>query len=184
VSNLLYIVGPPGVGKSTLMATLTGGLHRVPRSGPVPHDTLHRRMTPPESARLVGAELGRHRDSFSGTDAMSMSIQPKAIEWIASKPYPLILGEGARLGTVGFLMAARSAGYAVDLVYLDAGEATLAQRRLGRGSDQNEQWMRGAATRARRLIERMELDARVHHLDATLPVRVLAELVTGLGVLW
>jgi ribose 1,5-bisphosphokinase PhnN len=177
MNTLLYLVGPPGVGKSTLMAEITAGLHRVPYSGPVPHDGLYRRMTPPETARSVGVEIGKRRESFSGTDALGMAVQPKAVEWIARRPHALVLGEGARLGTVGFLHAARSAGYRVIVVHLDSDEATLAARRLQRGSRQNEQWVRGATTRARRLAERMELDAEVHWLDGTMdPAGLAAEV--------
>jgi chloramphenicol 3-O-phosphotransferase len=59
---------------------------------------------------------------------------------------------------VGFLHAARAAGYRLHLVHLRASDSTLAARRRGRGSDQNPVWVRGAETRARRLVERMGLD--------------------------
>jgi ribose 1,5-bisphosphokinase PhnN len=179
--NLLYIVGPPGVGKSTLMAALTARCERRARVSPFAHDHLLRHdPSGLLSSDPVAVELGKHRDSFSGTDALSMSVQPKAMEWICSKPSPLVLGEGARLGTVGFLMAARSAGYRVTLVHLEADQRTLAERRRARGSLQNEQWMRGAETRAARLAERMSMDADVHVIRADRPPNRMADFIIGL----
>lgn len=160
--DLVYIVGPPGVGKSSVMEELTAGCDRLTAlHTPVPHDVL---LIPDDddTAADVAIELGRHRDSFSGTDALGMSIQPQAVEWIATRPHRLVLGEGARLATVGFLHAARAAGYTVHLVHLSARDNALAERRRGRGSDQSPVWVRGATTRARRIMERMAMDADLH----------------------
>jgi hypothetical protein len=106
-----------------------------------------------------------------------MSIQPRAIEWIATRPRPLVLGEGARLGTVGFLHAGRNAGYRIHLVHLDAPERILVQRRLQRGSNQSPVWMRGATTRASRIMERMAEDAERHYLSSDAPVEDLVREV-------
>jgi ribose 1,5-bisphosphokinase PhnN len=178
--TLVYIVGPPGSGKSSLMAALTGRCRRMPRSGALPHDTLYRPNIPPQPATIVGAEIGRIRDSFSGTDALSMSIQPRAVEWISGVPEDLVLGEGARLGNVGFLSAARAAGYDVHLVYLTASPSTLLFHRTQRDSTQSERWMRGGETRARRVVERMEADVTVHRLASDdLTPEELAVHLTG-----
>jgi hypothetical protein len=172
--NLLYVVGAPGAGKSTLMAELTAGAARVPRPGPPPHDQMGERA----------AELGRRREGFSGTDALSMSIQPVAVRWITGCPFPLVLGEGARLANTGFLLAARRAGYTVTLPYLDAPAWVLDQRCTARGSAQNGQWRRGAATRAARIAALMELDARVLRLDATrAPADLAAEIRSAVPAL-
>jgi ribose 1,5-bisphosphokinase PhnN len=170
--KLIYLVGPPGVGKSTLMACLTARCERQPDLKPFAHDWLYRDTTP------VGIELGRRREAFSGTDAMSMSVQPKAVEWIARRRHELILAEGARLATYGFLTAARTAGYAVTLVHLNAPEKELEARRRARGSDQNPSWIAGATSRARRIAEQMALDATVHRVSADQPTEeMLAQLL-------
>lgn len=171
---LLYLVGPPGVGKSTVMAELTSRCGREQSLQPFAHDVLVRQD------REVGVELGRRRASFSGTDALGMSVQPRAVEWIASRPHRLVLGEGARLGTVGFLTAARTAGYRVLLVHLSAPEDVLERRRALRGSRQSPSWMQGAETRAQRLADRMALDADVHRISGNAPAADLAEHITAL----
>lgn len=147
--RLIYLVGPPGSGKSTLMGHLIPAEwlrvfrddQRMPRT-----ELFH-------ADRLVGAELGRHRASFSGTDALAMNIHPHALRWIAAAPHPIVFGEGQRLGTRGFLEAARDAGRRVDLVWLDVPEEICRPRREARGSRQNPQWVKAATTRAARLAE-------------------------------
>lgn len=171
---LLYIVGPPGAGKSTLMAELTRECDRLSATGPVPHDLLCRPRDDDQNAD-VAVEIGKRRENFSGTDALGMSIQPKAVAWIKTRPHSLVLGEGARLGTTGFLMAARNTGYRVILVHLGAPDDVLSQRRAQRGSKQNESWMQGATTRSRRLTERMWLDAEVIGLSSTMEPRGVAD---------
>jgi ribose 1,5-bisphosphokinase PhnN len=150
VSTLVYIVGVPGAGKSTLMAALTAEAGRHPQTKPFAHTVLLGRQGAP-----VGAELGRRRETFSGTDALAMNVQPKATQWLAERPYPLILGEGMRLGTIGFLEAAAGAGYAVKLVHLEVPEETAAQRRAQRGSNQDEKWLKAARTRVGNLVARL-----------------------------
>ena len=150
---LFYMVGPPGVGKSTVMEELTKNCDRKLKDKPFAYSTLERH------GETVGIELGKRREKFSGTDALSMSVEPIARDWIGTKPHSLIMGEGARLGTIGFLSAARGVGYKVILVYLHADERTLQERRDGRGSQQSPRWMAGARTRAWRVYQRMQLDA-------------------------
>lgn len=171
---LCYLIGPPGAGKSTLMADLTRHCARLPAPRPVAHEALMRHDV------MIGAEIGRRRDTFSGTDALPMNAQPAACRWVAKRPYDLMLAEGARLATTGFLLAARAAGYRVLVVALDAPETVLRDRRTARGTAQNPAWVKGASTRARRLPARLALDATIHYVDAEAPTSELTEIVVGL----
>lgn len=160
---MVYLVGPPGVGKSSAMAALTENCRRVPRSGPVRHDTLVRPNVPPQVATTVGVEIGARRESFSGTDALGMAVNPDAITWISEEnPYALVLAEGARLANTRFLLASVMAGYSLHLVHLFAPPSVLNARRIERGSNQNPKWIRGAETRSRRIMESMANDATLH----------------------
>lgn len=182
MKTLVYLVGPPGVGKSTAMAALTENCLRVPRTGKVRHDTLVRPRPAPETALTVGAEIGARRERFSGTDALHMAVNPDAITWIGEEnPYGLVLGEGARLANARFLLAAMMAGYDVHVAHLYAPPSVLAARRRERGSNQNPQWIRGAETKSRRIMDSMSNQgARLHWIgtDGVTP-RQIATMLTA-----
>jgi len=170
---LVYLLGAPGVGKSTLMRRLTARCERRPVAGvSVPHELLIKTM-PALGPNTVGAEIGRTRTSFSGTDATAMNIHPRAMAWIMGVPYGLVLAEGARLGTVQFLGAAQFAGYRLRVFHLVAAPAVIADRRAGRPGSQNPSWVAGATTRAARTAEAVGAT----RLDASQPPGVLADQV-------
>lgn len=166
--TLVYLVGMPGAGKSTLAAALTADCHREPVDSVVPHDALAR------AGKLVGAELGRRRDNYSGTDALKMSIQRRAEAWISSQPYPLVIGEGQRLSNRAFLAAAETGGYRVRLLYVDVPSATAAARRAGRPTEPDPRWTAGVATMARNVAAAAEESGWLAGiLDGTKPLAAL-----------
>lgn len=152
--RMIYLVGQPGSGKSTLMAALTKGLARTSYDTPdtpVPHDVLTDRMT----GQVVGAELGKQRGDFSGTDALASSIIDRAAPWIADRPYDLVLAEGARLANRRFIDAALDGGYAVTIGLLDHDQADTWRKRRSKalGREQNLSWVKGRLTSSRKLAE-------------------------------
>lgn len=150
IGQLLYICGAPGVGKSTLARELrTGWDLQAHRGVPVPHI----RLTHPGSGRWAGLELGALRDSFSGTDALSMDIGPRAMQWLRAVEVPFGMGEGSRLATRPFLGGLAQAGVQLTLVRLVADEDLLTERWRARGSKQNPVWRKGAGTRADRISD-------------------------------
>ena len=150
---MIYLVGQPGSGKSTLMAALTKGLVRcaLDAETPVPHDLLLDRV----SGEAVGAEIGKQRGAFSGTDALASSIIDKAVPWVQTQPYDLLLAEGARLANKRFIQATADAGYAVMLGLLDHDDAEGWRKRRSKalGREQNPSWVKGRLTASRRLAD-------------------------------
>jgi len=168
------VAGPPCAGKSTLMAALTAGCERAPADLPVPHS----RLIDPADGSVVGAELGRDRAGFPGTDALGMAVSPVACRWVQGGGPALLLAEGDRLAHMGFLRAAAAGGYAVTLAHLNAPAEVLDERCGWRGSTQNDAWRRGRATKAARLATAAAAAGlAVTSLDAADPVD---ELVTQL----
>lgn len=165
-----YVIGVPGAGKSTLLRALTEGLDVSWERRPFAHAVYYR------GAEVVGAQLGGHDPRFPGTDRLSMSVHPLAIEVVGRRPWPVVVAEGDRLATPGFLNALAAAADRLDVVYLDVPEEVAAERRAGRGSAQNEQWLRGRRTK----IERLALTRPVVTVDGTRPV---AEVVAEVGAL-
>lgn len=176
--SLVYLIGAPGAGKSTLMRHLTRCCPRDTLLSPVAHDRLRLPLTAREVLPMHQAiELGRRREAFSGTDALPMNVVVKAEEymWRGARAYSLILAEGDRLACHRFLTAAAAAGWDVTLVHLDAPAPVLDQRCRERGSTQNAGWRAGRETKAINLFNRMTaLGMRTLRLDATAPTDSLA----------
>lgn len=146
--DLIYMIGAPGIGKSTLMRELTKNCDRYEVPGKPAYDALLK------EGKIAGVELGRRRENFSGTDALPMDAHPRALEWIGQAPFPLVLAEGQRLGTLAFFRAAHESGYNVHVLALDSPPEVSARRRAQRGSSQSESWVKGATTRAAHLLQK------------------------------
>ena len=144
-----YMIGEPGVGKSTLMRAATEHLPYYQVRKPF----AMRLMELPDGKQAV--ELGERRANFSGSDALSMSVLPKVIFWLQQQEVDIVVGEGDRLSTSKFFEAAREAGE-FGLVFLDCHRILLNARRMMRsgalGATQDEKWLRGRATKVRNLV--------------------------------
>lgn len=147
--NLTYLIGEPGAGKSSLFAALTEGVPYYARKRPFA-------MTVWGEHEVV--ELGEKRIGFPGTDTLSMSVQPRVIEWLEFEQAPLVMGEGDRLATDSFFTNAAALGYEVTVVLLSVPEAVAEERRAARATalgakPQNAAWAAGRRTKVRRLAE-------------------------------
>jgi hypothetical protein len=102
-------------------------------------------------------ELGATRPPFSGTDTLSLSVQPKVLEWAKLPDYPDIVGEGDRLANSKFFTAMRDLGYDLNIVNCYAPEHVVAERRSRRILDhqlteQDPTWIRGRNTKVEALV--------------------------------
>lgn len=158
--DLTYVIGEPGVGKTTLLAAATDGLEWYMGSKPFVHIVYEKPNV---------AELGpRKANGFSGTDGLSMSASPKVVDWLKMSPFPFILGEGDRLSSDKFFEAVVAQGHHLTVVHLFADEDVMRQRREERAAGnnmpiQNESWVKGRQTKVSRLADTWAL----YHLDVT-----------------
>jgi hypothetical protein len=138
--DMLGVLGEPGIGKSSLVAELVKGSDYRTAARPF--------------ARVMFScgplYLGSFRDEYPGTDALSMSAQPKVIDFLREERPEYVLWEGDRLANDAFLEASVSMGYRLHLYYL-TGQNLATERRAARGSHQNETWLKGRRTKHARL---------------------------------
>lgn len=172
----VYVVGLPGAGKTTVVDLALKLLDLTPvveHIVPVPH-VRHGTLW----------HLGRHRFPFGGTDTLSMSISPKAIQWVTKLAShndglggpdccgicpavpSVLLGEGDRLAHKAFFAACP----ALTVVWLDTpfvvamDQAKLRARAQG-VDPQDASWWKGRATKVRNLV----ISRPVTRLDGTRP---------------
>jgi energy-coupling factor transporter ATP-binding protein EcfA2 len=171
--NFLYIIGPPGSGKSTLVAELTVGRRRAEFDKPIRHIYWEGNEGQPV------VELGGRRKNFSGTDTLALNVQPRAKAFVEAHGADLMIAEGDRLANDGFFDAVQGAGYKLDVVCLATPEEVAKGWRAARAralgtKQQDESWVRGRISKAEALAERwqahqlqsLELRDRVEELKS------------------
>lgn len=149
--RVIAIGGEPGSGKSTLMKKIIEVFEVEPKY---------------EEFKLVPYLqkdniyiLGKYEEGevFSGTDRMSMAVQPEAIKFLATLPSnAIVLYEGDRLFTASFLEHCLE-NYELDIIYLSTDKSVRQERYKQRGSQQNETWLQGRETKIANILTNMVL---------------------------
>lgn len=103
--------------------------------------------------------LGKYDDgeTFSGTDRMSMAVQPEAVKFLSSlPPSAIVLYEGDRLFNVSFIEHCMN-NYDCEIIYLETDRNIREERYKERGSDQNKTWLQGRETKISNILGNMSI---------------------------
>jgi len=143
--TLIYVIGYPGCGKTTAMALALGNEVVEVRDKPFKH-TLYRDGI---------VELGYRKPPFSGTDTLSLAVQPKVVEWLADvsdRHRHVIVGEGDRLANRKFFKGVQALGWKLEIVYISVPALVARNRAWKRGSRQDDAWYKGRISKVRNLV--------------------------------
>lgn len=147
-SLVVFVVGPPGAGKTTLVRALLKQCN----------DKLAL-ITKPKwtmaigSDRILACAAGHYKgDKFDGADTVPYNGARAAFDYwlIHLSGSEVTFLDGDRFSNENALNWWRSCGCDVRCIKLIADAELLAQRRAQRGSTQNPSWMKGRATKADR----------------------------------
>ena len=149
--KVIAIGGEPGSGKTTLMKMLISHYGVAPK-----YDAF--KLVPYLQKDNIYI-LGKYEENevFSGTDRMSMAVQPEAIKFLATLSNDsVVLYEGDRLFTASFLEDCLEK-YDLSIVYLSTDKEVRKERYKERGSNQNETWLQGRETKISNIMTNMTL---------------------------
>lgn len=149
--KILAIGGEPGSGKSTLMKRVIEHLGVEPK-----YDSF--KLVPYLQKDNIYI-LGKYEEGevFSGTDRMSMAVQPEAVKFLESLPKDsIVIFEGDRLFNSSFLEHCND-NYDTQIIYLKTDKSVREERYKERGSEQNETWLRGRESKISNILTNMNL---------------------------
>jgi hypothetical protein len=149
--KVIAIGGNPGSGKSTLMKRLIE--YYTPEKK---YDEV--KLVPYLQNNNIYI-LGKYDEGevFSGTDRMSMAVQPEAIKFLACLPKDsIVLYEGDRLFTASFLEDCADK-YDLKIFHLSTNPEVREERYKERGSNQNVTWLQGRESKINNILTNMSL---------------------------
>lgn len=155
-SRSLFVVGPPGVGKTTLVR----GLLRMASTGDLPPGSyLTQKPLPKWTVSMVGTEYyvaaGHYvGGSYDGADTVGYGDVAKQLNDWRDRVLPrvrpsLTIFDGDRFSH-GAALAEVAKHSEVLCLHLDVDERGLKERHALRGSTQNAAWVKGRITKAKR----------------------------------
>jgi ABC-type cobalamin/Fe3+-siderophores transport system ATPase subunit len=173
--TVLYIVGPPGVGKTTLVRALLA----LPQNGELPlggYYSTHPKWTILPDACAAGIYDG---GLFDGADTIPAPRYQAALDFwaedLCKKPLTVLDGDRFSHAKALDFLAERAR---VIVAHLTAPDEVHAARRAARGSKQDATWVKGRITKAANFAK---LAADKGHAVATLDAqRSPAELASAL----
>lgn len=172
--KIIAIGGEPATGKSTLMRRVLVALGPgAPFRVGLVRGTRHRR------AVVLG--LYPYKETFGGTDRLSMAVQPDALRFLSANAGKrlVVLFEGDRLFNLSFLTAALRLAPESRLFLLTAPPGALSERHRRRADSQSDAFLKGRATKYRNLAAALPLCA-MRNADAVDGDAVLAAVLSEL----
>lgn len=139
---IVFVVGAPGVGKTTLLQSLLDDFTTYTIEKP--------KWTVSSPFALVG-----HYDhrTFGGGDTLGYTQGEEAVAYmydeLKSPPLRYFFLDGDRMSTKAVLKQVEEQGDAPYCVHLTADDEALAERCAKRGSQQNPTWAKGRKSKAR-----------------------------------
>lgn len=165
--KIIYVIGEPGTGKTTLMKRVFEYLNfsktpRIQEQFP---------LVPYHVSESLGIfMLGKYEDGevFAGTDRMSMAVQPWAIKFLEDIEKEnddlVIIGEGDRLSTPTFIEHIVDK-YDAIIYYIRASEEIKKARYKERGSNQSDIWLQGRVTKLNNIVSMFNMvNGNLHNL--------------------
>jgi len=180
MSTVIAVVGVPGSGKSTLIKEFMKGDEWVACK---PVDLVEGYIAVNKQLFLMGKY--DEGEVFSGTDRLSMAVQPKAIEYLERSPADVVLFEGDRLTTTSFFHAVKQAGHQLVIIELTVSDDIREQRYIDRGSDQSEQFIQSRFTKLRNIKNEFGAnlfdDGDIRSFEHTTPedTRMVIDFING-----
>jgi len=144
--KMIYVIGMPGTGKSTIMKNLMLDIGGWENDKPI--DLLDTHIS--NDIRVLGKYS--EGEVFCGTDRLSMAVAPKAIEWLSTNPNETIIGEGDRLNNKAFFEKAKELGE-LYLIRLTVSDKERERRYEERGSNQTDKFIQTVKTKCNNIVE-------------------------------
>lgn len=165
--HMLYIIGVPGCGKTTLVKRMVKDCRVELVEKPIKHEQY--------SSKVI--QLGWDRDNFGGTDSLHMASQYKVLDWFEDKPFPFVLAEGDRLANAKFFEGCLEIGVKLTIATMVTPEAIVKKRLKARsrevGKKQSSWWLKTRATKVANLTEQYVEEKWL--LDGTRPYKELIQ---------
>jgi adenylate kinase family enzyme len=165
---VLFLVGPPGAGKTTLARTLLGEQLSIIEKP---------KWTIGNNACAAGHYTGQ---TFDGADTVPYNGVNDALEYWKQNLTHLALTilDGDRFSNLSTLDYFLKWGYAhVKAIHLSCSDDELSRRRVARGSNQNATWIKGRVTKAKNFAAMIQGTLSLDSTETDLHMKVMGYLL-------